>query len=290
MSSEIRQDDREGRGDDQVDRKGRPYPATSTAIMSRSDNIILDARNTAKSFGGLRAVDNCSFTVTRGSVTGLIGPNGAGKSTAANLITGFIRADSGNILFDGKDIARLPTHLIARRGLTRTFQITRELERMTVTENMLAAPHNQLGESFWLGLLGPPAVRKQEEENLKRSLKLLKDFDLYHLRDEYAGNLSGGQRRLLELARVVMTQPKLLLLDEPFAGINPVLASRLSEYIAALCKDEGITFLIIEHNLAMVERLCHTVIVMALGRTIAEGSMAELRQNAAVVDAYLGEG
>src|SRR5579863_1275718 len=262
----------------------------ATATAHSADTLILDVRNTSKSFGGLRAVDNCSFTVTRGSITGLIGPNGAGKSTAANLITGFIRADSGNILFEGKDIARLSIHHIARRGLTRTFQITRELERMTVTENLLAAPHNQLGESFWLGLLGLPAVRRQEDENLKRALKLLKDFDLYHLRDEYAGNLSGGQRRLLELARVVMTQPKLLLLDEPFAGINPVLAARLSDYIEALCKDEGITFLIIEHNLAMVERLCHTVIVMALGRTIAEGSMAELRQNPAVVDAYLGEG
>ncbi len=281
MSSETRQDDGES----------RPYPSTSTATatVSPADKIILDARNMTKSFGGLRAVDNCSFTVARGSVTGLIGPNGAGKSTAANLITGFIRADAGSILFDGNDIARMPVHLIARHGLTRTFQITRELERMTVVENMLAAPHNQLGESFWLGLLGLPAVRKQENENLKRALKLLQDFDLYQLRDEYAGNLSGGQRRLLELARVVMTQPKLLLLDEPFAGINPVLAARLSDYIEALCKEEGITFLIIEHNLAMVERLCHTVIVMALGRMIAEGSMAELRQNAAVVDAYLGE-
>ena len=279
MSSETRSDDLES----------RPSSATGTATRSPANKLILEARNITKSFGGLRAVDNCSFTVTRGSVTGLIGPNGAGKSTAANLITGFIRADSGTILFDGKDIARLPAHQIARHGLTRTFQITRELERMTVLENMLAAPHNQLGESFWLGLLGLPAVRKQEDENLKRALRLLQDFDLYHLRDEYAGNLSGGQRRLLELARVVMAQPKLLLLDEPFAGINPVLAARLSDYIDALCKDEGITFLIIEHNLAMVERLCHTVIVMALGSTIAEGSMAELRQNAAVVDAYLGE-
>jgi ABC-type branched-subunit amino acid transport system ATPase component len=299
MSSEMHQDAREDnegdrrentREDIQGDREGRPYPTTRTATVDRVDTVILDAQNMAKSFGGLRAVDNCSFSVARGSVTGLIGPNGAGKSTAANLITGFIRADSGVILFDGKDIAHLPVYQIARHGLTRTFQITRELERMTVTENMLAAPHNQLGESFWLGLLGLPAVRRQEEENLKRALKLLKDFDLYHLRDEYAGNLSGGQRRLLELARVLMTQPKLLLLDEPFAGINPVLAARLSDYIGALCKDEGITFLIIEHNLAMVERLCHTVIVMALGGTIAEGSMAELRQNPAVVDAYLGEG
>ena len=279
MSSETRSDDSESRASS----------ATSTATASPVSKVILDVQNMAKSFGGLRAVDNCSFTVNRGSVTGLIGPNGAGKSTAANLITGFIRADTGTILFDGKDIARLPAHQIARHGLTRTFQITRELERMTVLENMLAAPHNQLGESFWLGLLGLPAVRKQEDENLKRALKLLQDFDLYHLRDEYAGNLSGGQRRLLELARVVMAQPKLLLLDEPFAGINPVLATRLSDYIDALCKDEGITFLIIEHNLAMVERLCHTVIVMALGSTIAEGTMAELRQNAAVVDAYLGE-
>src|SRR5579863_1212319 len=287
MSSETRQNERE---DNQGDRQGRPHPITGTATMKRADKIILDARDMVKSFGGLRAVDNCSFTVTRGSVTGLIGPNGAGKSTAANLITGFIRADSGNILFEGKDIARLPTHLIARRGLTRTFQITRELERMTVAENMLAAPHNQLGESFWLGLLGLPVVRRQEEENLKRALKLLKDFDLYSLRDEYAGNLSGGQRRLLELARVVMTRPKLLLLDEPFAGINPVLATRLGDYIEALCREQGITFLIIEHNLALVERHCQAVIVMALGKTIAEGSMAELRENPAVVDAYLGEG
>jgi ABC-type branched-subunit amino acid transport system ATPase component len=255
-----------------------------------ADKTILETRNMTKIFGGLRAVDDCSFTVTRGSVTGLIGPNGAGKSTAANLISGFLRADSGNILFNGKDIARLPVHTIARLGLTRTFQITREFERLTVTENLMAAPHDQLGESFWPGLLGLPAVRRQEDEYLQRALKLLQDFDLYRLHDEYAGNLSGGQRRLLELARVVMTQPKLLLLDEPFAGINPVLAARLSEFIEALCQEQGITFLIIEHNLAMVERLCHTVIVMSQGRTIAEGSMAELRQNPAVVDAYLGEG
>lgn len=287
MSSEIRQGDRE---ENQGDSRSRPSPETSTATVERDHAGILDARKMSKSFGGLRAVDNCSFSVARGSITGLIGPNGAGKSTAANLITGFIRPDSGAILFDGRNIARLPAHRIARHGLTRTFQITRELERMTVTENMLAAPHHQLGESFWPGLLGLPVVRKQEDENLKRALKLLKDFDLYSLRDEYAGNLSGGQRRLLELARVVMTQPKLLLLDEPFAGINPVLSARLSDYIEALCEDEGITFLIIEHNLAMVERLCHTVIVMALGRTIAEGNMAELRQNPAVVEAYLGEG
>lgn len=262
----------------------------ATAMVDAAKNIILDVRGMTKSFGGLRAVDDCAFTVERGTVTGLIGPNGAGKSTAANLITGFIRADSGTILFDGRDIARMPVYQIAKRGLTRTFQITRELERMTVTENMLAAPHHQLGESFWFGMLGLPAVRKQEDENLRQSLKLLRDFDLYHLRDEYAGNLSGGQRRLLELARVVMTKPKLLLLDEPFAGINPVLAARLSSYVELLCQEQGITFLIIEHNLAMIERLCSTVIVMALGRRIAEGTMAELRQNPAVVDAYLGEG
>lgn len=261
----------------------------ATATARSADTTILDVRNISKSFGGLRAVDNCSFTVTRGSITGLIGPNGAGKSTAANLITGFIRADAGQIMFDGKDIAHLPPYRVALHGLTRTFQITRELERMTVTENMMAAPHDQLGESFWLGLLGLPSVRRQENAYLQRALQLLRDFDLYDLRDEYAGNLSGGQRRLLELARVVMAQPKLLLLDEPFAGINPVLASRLSDYIEQMCREKGITFLIIEHNLAMVERLCHTVIVMALGRTIAEGTMAELRENAAVVDAYLGE-
>ena len=251
---------------------------------------ILEVQHLVKAFGGLRAVDDCSFTVTRGSIAGLIGPNGAGKSTTANLISGFLRADIGAVLFDGAQIARAPIHRIAQLGLTRTFQITRELERMTVTENLLAAPHHQRGESFWLGLLSPPAVRRQEEENLQRALRLLRDFDLYDLRDEYAANLSGGQRRLLELARVVMTQPKLLLLDEPFAGINPVLCARLGEIIETLCHDLGITFLIIEHNLAMVERLCSIVIVMALGRVIAEGSMAQLRENPEVVDAYLGEG
>lgn len=265
--------------------------ASAATVKPRpTGDIVLDVRNLVKNFGGLRAVDDCSFTVTRGTVTGLIGPNGAGKSTVANLVTGFIHADTGQVLFDGTDIAKMPPHKVAQRGFTRTFQITRELEHMTVTENMMAAPRNQLGESFWLGLLGLPGVRKQEDENLQRALTILRDFDIYHLRDEFAGNLSGGQRRLLELARVVMAQPQLLLLDEPFAGINPVLAARLSDYIEQLCLEKGITFLIIEHNLAMVERLCHTVIVMALGRTIAEGSMAELRQNPAVVDAYLGEG
>jgi ABC-type branched-subunit amino acid transport system ATPase component len=259
-------------------------------MTNKTHKTLLDARNLVRTFGGLRAVDDCSFTVARGTITGLIGPNGAGKSTAANLITGFMRAESGSILFDGTDIARLPAYRVARRGLTRTFQITRELERMTVIENLLAAPHNQLGESFWLGLIAPPAVRRQEESFLHRALKLLRDFDLYALRDEYAGNLSGGQRRLLELARVVMTQPKLLLLDEPFAGVNPVLATRLGDYVEALCREQGITFLIIEHNLSIVERLCHTVVVMALGRTIAEGTMEQLRANPTVVDAYLGEG
>jgi ABC-type branched-subunit amino acid transport system ATPase component len=273
-------------------------PAQATSIdasaqekfgKTRTD-IILDVQHLVRTFNALRAVDDCSFTVGRGSITGLIGPNGAGKSTAVNLITGFLSADSGKVLFDGHNIVNQSPHRIALRGLTRTFQITRELEQMTVTENLLAAPHNQPGEKFWLGLLSLPSVRRQEDENLQRALNLLRDFDLYALRDEYAANLSGGQRRLLELARVVMTQPKLLLLDEPFAGINPVLAHRLGDYIQALCRDNGITFLIIEHNLALVERLCHTVIVMALGRTIAEGTMAELRENPAVVDAYLGEG
>jgi len=264
--------------------------ADQSAALRSGMDTLLEVRNLVRTFGALRAVDDCSFTVARGSITGLIGPNGAGKSTAANVITGFLETTTGQILFDGYNIANQAPHRIALRGLTRTFQITRELERMTVTENLLAAPHHQLGESFWLGLLPLPAVRRQEDENLQHALKLLRDFDLYALRDEYAGNLSGGQRRLLELARVVMTRPKLLLLDEPFAGINPVLATRLGDYIEALCREQGITFLIIEHNLALVERHCQAVIVMALGKTIAEGTMSELRENPAVVDAYLGEG
>ncbi len=249
---------------------------------------LLAVTDLVRAFGGVRAVDGCSFHVARGTVTGLIGPNGAGKSTAANLITGFVRADAGSIVFDGREITRLPAYRIAQRGVTRTFQISRELERMTVMENMLAAPHHQLGESFWLGLVSPPTVKRQEAQHVERALQLLRDFDLLELRNEYAGNLSGGQQRLLELARAVMTEPKMLLLDEPFAGVNPVLAGRLSHYVETLCRERGITFLIIEHNLGLVERLCSTVIVMALGKTLAEGTMAKLRENAAVVDAYLG--
>ncbi len=255
---------------------------------TKTSNALLSVRDLVRTFGGLRAVDGCSFDVERGHITGLIGPNGAGKSTAGNAITGFTRADSGSVLFDGRAIARLPPHRIARYGLTRTFQITRELERMTVTDNMLAAPHNQLGEGFWMGLVSPPAVRRQEADHYRRAVDLLRDFDLYTLRDDYAGTLSGGQRRLLELARAVMAQPTMLLLDEPFAGINPVLATRLSDYIETLCREKGIAFLIIEHNLALVERLCDRVIVMAEGRTLAVGTMTELRENKAVLDAYLG--
>lgn len=267
-----------------------PSPRSQTLAPSVSGGDLLVVQDLVRAFGGVRAVNGCSLTVARNSVTGLIGPNGAGKSTVADLVTGFASPHKGTILFNGVNTTNFVPHRIARQGLIRTFQTAYELERMTVLENLLVAPPHQKGERLWAGVLPLPSVRQQEQKNLDRALQLLRDFDLFPLRNEYAGNLSGGQRRLLDLARAVMAQPKLLLLDEPFAGINPTLATRLGDYITALCRDQQITFLIIEHNLAMVEQICDTVLVMALGRIIAQGTLGQLRQNPAVIDAYLGEG
>jgi branched-chain amino acid transport system ATP-binding protein len=255
--------------------------------MDAQGQPVLKVVELVKDFGGLRAVDACSLEVRGGTITGLIGPNGAGKTTLFNLVTGFLRPDAGQVLFRGEDITGLAPHLVFRRGLARTFQIPREHRLMTVLENLMLVPLGQLGERFWNTWFRPGAVRAQEEAIKKRALEVLDFVELSHLKDEYAGNLSGGQRKLLELARVLMTEPVLVLLDEPGAGVNPTLMRKLAAKIEEL-QARGITFLIIEHDMDLVMRLCSPVIVMSEGRKLAEGPPEEIRRDPRVLEAYLG--
>ena len=241
------------------------------------------------SFGGLQAVDGCSFTISRGSLAAVIGPNGAGKSTMVNVVSGALARQRGRVRFDGSDISGWAPHQIALRGLIRTFQISREFGGMTVLENLLVTVPDQRGERLWNALFRPELSRRHDRELVSQALDVLDTFDLYSLRNDFARTLSGGQKRLLELARAVMAQPKLLLLDEPMAGVNPALIDRLGHHIQRL-NAQGITFVLIEHNLEVVERICDHVVVMAVGRTLATGRMAELRRNPEVVTAYLGGG
>jgi ABC-type branched-subunit amino acid transport system ATPase component len=252
-------------------------------------DVALRVEGLHKEFGGIVAVDGTSFEVETGSMTGLIGPNGAGKSTTFNCITGVHEPTAGEVYFGGEDITGLATHAIANRGLVRTFQIARELEEMTVLENMMLAPKGQTGESMWRSLL--PFVRsgvvEQETTNLDRCWEMLDFFDIDHLADEYAGNLSGGQRKLLELARALLTDPEMLLLDEPFAGVNPSLEERLLDHIHDL-RDEGYTFLIVEHDMDLIMNNCERIIVLHQGRVLTEGTPADIRSDEDVIEAYLG--
>jgi ABC-type branched-subunit amino acid transport system ATPase component len=252
-----------------------------------ADTPILEVEDLHRSFGGLHAVDGCSFSIGAGTLAAVIGPNGAGKSTVINIISGSISSQRGRIRFDGTDITGWAPHRIARRGLIRTFQISRELGGLTVTENLLVAAPDQRGESVWNAFFRPGIGQRQDRELLIQALDTLDTFGLYTLRDEYASTLSGGQKRLLELARAVMARPRLLLLDEPMAGINPALIDRLGSHIQRL-NGEGITFVLVEHNLEVVERICDHVVVMAEGRTLTTGRMAELRRHPEVITAYLG--
>lgn len=269
-------------------RVSRSNESSSPDSRDAAPDVILAVENVSRDFGGVRAVNNCSLEVARGSITGLIGPNGAGKTTLFNLMTGFIRPNSGRILFDGERIDGLPPHRIFKRGLVRTFQIPRELKTMTVIENLMLVPSGQSGEQIWNTLLLPWRVSKQESEHFNRAEEVLDFVDLLHLRDEYAGNLSGGQKKLLELARTLMTNPKTILLDEPGAGVNRVLMKKLVEDIERVRRDLGVTFFVIEHDMDLITRLCDTVIVMSEGTKLAEGTPEEVRANEEVLEAYLG--
>nr|MDQ2629663.1 ABC transporter ATP-binding protein [Actinomycetota bacterium] len=238
---------------------------------------LLEVEGVVKRFGGIHAVDGAGFTVGAESVTALIGPNGAGKTTLFNLVTGFERADRGSVRFDGEEVARQPAYAIARRGMVRTFQLTRALAAMPVLDNMMLAAPGQPGERLRNVLLRPRAVRAREREVREQAEELLEVFGLREKAGDYAGTLSGGQRKLLELARALMARPRMLLLDEPMAGINPTLGRRLLDHIQRLRSEEGMTFLFVEHDMEVVMNHSDRVVVMAEGRVIAEGEPHEVR-------------
>ena len=241
-----------------------------------------------KQFGGVRAVHGASFNVEAGSITGLIGPNGAGKTTCFNCVSGFLRADAGSVTFDGHDITGLAPHRIFARGLVRTFQTPQELGALTVLENLMLVGGGQTGERAWENWFRPWRVAREERNAAGRAEAVLEQVDLRPLAHERASSLSGGQRKLLELARVLMASPRMILLDEPSAGINPTLARRLADHIERIREELGITFLLIEHDMDLVARLCDPVIVMTHGHVLIEGPPDVVLSDATVQEAYLG--
>jgi ABC-type branched-subunit amino acid transport system ATPase component len=252
----------------------------STPVVS-----VLTVRDIVRDFSGVMAVARAGFDITEGRITGLIGPNGAGKSTMVNVISGAIKPRSGAIFFYGHDITGEPVHRIARRGIVRTFQLSSEFGKLTVLENLIVAAPEQLGESFWGAMLGRHYWQEQERNLVQQARDLLDRFGMSAKEEEYAGNLSGGQRRLVEIMRALMAKPKLLLLDEPLAGVNPTLAHKILGYLEEL-RDEGLTMLMVEHDLGAVERVCDPVIMMAQGAVLAQGTLGELRKRQEVLDAY----
>ncbi len=260
-----------------------------TAAPARERPALLRVEGLACHFGGVQAVRDASFTVRRGTITGLIGPNGAGKSTVINLISGRTRPAAGSVRFAGAEIAGRRPHEVARHGIVRTFQQANVFAGLTVLENLLAGASPWRGERL-AAALGPKRVWSAgEAELIARARDILRRFGLEHLANDRAGSLSGGQRRLVELMRALMGEPELLLLDEPMAGVSPALAQSIATQLEDL-RDAGLTLLMVEHELRLVERLCDPVVVMAQGRVLAEGTMAQLQADQAVIDAYLGGG
>ncbi len=260
-------------------------PVERTPGSSKPDAILV-ADGVARRYGGVIAVDVDHLEVQRGSITALIGPNGAGKTTFFNLLSGFEKPDRGEWHFDGHAMSGVPAHRAARYGMVRTFQLTKSLTKLPVIENMKLGATDQRGEKWWNGLL-PWVWRKQESEIEAQAERLLAQFRLAHMRDEYAGTLSGGQRKLLEMARALMTNPRLVMLDEPMAGVNPALKQVLNVHIKDL-REHGMTVLFVEHDMDMVHDISDWVVVMAEGRVIAEGTPDDITGDAAVIDAYLG--
>ena len=248
---------------------------------------MLELKGISKAFGGLRAVDDVSLSITRGAITGLIGPNGAGKTTLFNTIAGAYAPTRGTIHFEGQPIGGRAPHQIYRMGMARTFQIPRPFGALSVLENVMLAPLGQLGEQFWNNLFRPGRIRAQERANREKAVEVLDFLNLTHLADEPARNLSGGQLKLLELGRALMSDPRLILLDEPGAGVNPTLLGQITERIVELNR-RGISFLIIEHNMDMVMNLCRPIVVMASGRVLMQGEPEAVRSDPRVLDAYLG--
>jgi len=251
------------------------------------DRLALSVQNLTRTFGGLRAVDNCHLELRKGVIAGLIGPNGAGKTTLFEVLSGLIAPDSGRILLEGCEITHLPAHKRVSLGLGRTFQITRSLRKLQVLDNLKLAAQSQLGEDIANVWFRPRAVREQERLVEDKAVEMLKFLNLYELRYEYAGNLSGGQKKLLEIGRMLMLDPKLILMDEPLAGVNPSLGDEINEHVRRL-KQKGLTILIIEHNVKNIMGISDVVYVMNEGKIIAQGTPESIRKDEKVIEAYLG--
>jgi branched-chain amino acid transport system ATP-binding protein len=251
--------------------------------------LILRVENITKHFGGVYAVRNCSLEVQEGSITGLIGPNGAGKTTLFNVITGFYTPDSGRILFRNEDITGLDPHEIFRKKIFRTFQIARDYREMSVLENLLLIPRNQIGEKLWNVWFRMAKIRRQENDSIKRALDILRFIDLETKKDIPAKYLSGGEKKLLELGRMMMVDLEMVLLDEPGAGVPPLLQNRILDHIRELSRERGLTLFIVEHDMDIIMNICDLIIVMNDGATLASGTPEEIRRNERVIEAYLGK-
>ncbi len=251
---------------------------------------MIVVENLVKTFGGFRAVDGATLQIKDGSITGLIGPNGAGKTTLFNAIAGVLEPNSGRVTMAGEDITGLPPHQLFHKGLLRTFQIAHEFSTMTVRENLMMVPGAQSGETLWNAWFGRKRIADEERALLAKADEVLEFLTIDHLRDEKAGNLSGGQKKLLELGRTMMVDAKIVFLDEVGAGVNRTLLNTIGDAIIRLNKERGYTFVVIEHDMDFIGRLCDPVICMAEGKVLAEGTLEEIKANEQVIEAYLGTG
>jgi branched-chain amino acid transport system ATP-binding protein len=251
---------------------------------------MLKIKDLNKSFGGLKAVNNVNLEIDKGSITGLIGPNGAGKTTLFNTIAGLYAPDNGDVYLEEKNIAGLKPHELFSMGVLRTFQIAHEFSSLTVLENLMMVPGNQRGEKLIYALFGDNAVKKEEEEIRAKAIEVIEFLNLKHLTQEIAGNLSGGQKKLLELGRTMMVEANLVLLDEVGAGVNRTLLNEISDAIIRLNKERNYSFFVIEHDMDLIEKICDPVIVMAEGSVLFEGKFSDVKSNEEVIEAYLGRG
>ncbi len=251
---------------------------------------MIRVENLHMHFGGIHAVDGASIDIAKGSITGLIGPNGAGKTTLFNVIAGAYAPTSGRVYLDGEEITGLSPHELFAKGLLRTFQIAHEFSTLTVRENLMMVPGNQAGETLWNTWFNTARVRKEENETARKADEVIDFLNIRQVADEYAGNLSGGQKKLLELGRTMMVDAKIVFLDEVGAGVNRTLLNTIGDAIQRLSRDRGYTFCMIEHDMDFISRLCDPVIVMAEGRVLMQGTSAEVKANEHVIEAYLGTG